>query len=202
LSLHNNTELAERLRNDDVDAFTALYWKYHAALYSNALKLTRDSQVAEDIVQEVFITLWEKRQGIDLEKDIAGWLFVLSYNKSINILKRKLRESLSRENLKQTAGTEESVYEKNDLWYFRLNNLEEAIGQLSPQKRKVFELCKMRGKTYEEAARELHISKYTVKEYLAGAVVFIKEYVKKHPEHQSLFSWTITMINFLFIFRY
>ena len=112
MSLHNNTKLAERLRNDDVDAFTALYWKYHVALYSNALKLTRDTQVAEDIVQEVFITLWEKRYDIDPKKDISGLLFVISYNKSINILKRKSREGVAHEKIRNISVTVEVPHEK------------------------------------------------------------------------------------------
>jgi RNA polymerase sigma-70 factor (family 1) len=200
LIVHNNSKLAERIRNDDVNAFTELYRKYHAAVYANALKLTRNEQVAEDIVQEVFITLWEKRQDIDPKKDISGWLFVISYNKSINILKRKLRETCAHEKIRNIAGTVEVPHEKNELLYYRLSNLVKAIEELSPQKRKVFELCKMRGKTYEEAARELHLSKYTVKEYLAGAMIFIKDYLKKHPVQQGVFLWIATASNLLFHF--
>jgi len=200
LIVHNNSKLAERIRNDDVNAFTQLCRKYHAAVYANALKLTRNAQVAEDIVQEVFITLWEKRQDIDPKKDISGWLFVISYNKSINILKRKLRETCAHEKIKNISGTVEVPHGKNELLYYRLSNLVKAIEELSPQKRKVFELCKMRGKTYEEAARELHLSKYTVKEYLAGAMVFIKDYLKKHPVQQGVFLWIATASNLLFHF--
>ena len=58
--------------------------------------------------------------------------------------------------------------------------LTEAINQLSPQKRKVLELCKLQGKTYEETARELHISRHTVKEYLASAISHVKGYIRQH----------------------
>lgn len=63
----------------------------------------------------------------------------------------------------------------------KLKLLDEAFLSLSPQKKRVFELCKLHGKTCEEAATELNISKYTVKEYLAAAVKNIKEYVERHP---------------------
>jgi len=75
-------DLALRLRNNDISAFNTLYWDYHGPVYANALKLTRDSSIAEDIVQEVFVTLWEKRHTIDPKQDVAGWLFVVSHNKA------------------------------------------------------------------------------------------------------------------------
>jgi RNA polymerase sigma-70 factor (ECF subfamily) len=59
--------------------------------------------------------------------------------------------------------------------------LENALSCLSPQRRRAFELCKLQGKTYEEAAMELRISKYTVKEYLSAAIASIKEYSLHHP---------------------
>lgn len=178
-------ELAISLINNDVEAFDRLYWKFHGAVYANAFKLTRDALIAQDIVQDVFITLWEKRHTLDPEKDIAGWLFAVSYNKSIDQLKRKLRESTVKES--QLSEWYNVTDINNDLTDVRLLILEKAMQQLSPQKRKVFELCKMQGKTYETAAQELQISKYTVKEYLSDAITCIKKYIKQHPEQQSFF---------------
>ena len=82
-------ELAEQLTNNDINAFNAIYWMYHAAIYSNVLKLTRDVVATEDIVQEVFVSLWEKRSTIKPEQGVGGWLFVVSYHKSITYLKIK-----------------------------------------------------------------------------------------------------------------
>jgi DNA-directed RNA polymerase specialized sigma subunit, sigma24 homolog len=60
------------------------------------------------------------------------------------------------------------------------------MDHLSPQKRKVFELCKVQGRTYKKAAEELHISKYTVKEYLSEALVSIKKYIGDHPRQTGI----------------
>jgi hypothetical protein len=60
-------DLASRLRNDDINAFNTLYWDYHAAVYANTLKLIKDPALAEDIVQEVFVTLWVSDHTIDPE---------------------------------------------------------------------------------------------------------------------------------------
>jgi len=179
-----NKDLTRRLQKDDKEAFNILYWNYHSAIYYNVLKLTRHSIIAEDIVQEVFIKLWEKRQSLDPEQEISGWLFVVSHNKSVNYLKQKLKESLDQTGfplfIEDTL--EDTIDIGDDLINAHASILEKAIEQLSPQKRKVFELCKLRRKTYEEVAEELNLSKHTVKEYLSEAVLSIKNYIKSHPQ--------------------
>ena len=178
-------DLASRLRNNDINAFNTLYWEYHAAVYANALKLIKDPVIAEDIVQEVFVTVWGKRHTIDPEQDLAGWLFVISYHKTIDQLKRKLKETLAHKNISISI-EDHSILVNADLKEEQLAAIEEAIDQLSPQKRKVFELCKVQGRTYKKAAEELHISKYTVKEYLSEALVSIRKYVGEHPRQTGI----------------
>ena len=175
---HTEKELARRVINGDIVAFNEVYRIYFHPVYCNALKITRDAAVAEDVLQEVFITLWEKRATIDPERSLAGWLFIICYHKSVNILRKKLRESLLYREL-QTP--EENSVEEEIKHGTQWTILENALSCLSPQRRRVFELCKLQGKTYEEAARELRISKYTVKEYLSAAIASIKEYSHHHP---------------------
>lgn len=176
---NNEKELISRLIKGEIKAFDDLYWKYQKAVYQNALKLTHDTMVAEDIVQEVFISFWEKREYIDADRSVGGWLFVTSYNRSVNALKKKLKESLA---YKQLGFVETETDTGHDVSTLQLAILEKAVEKLSPQKRKVFELCKLQGKTYEEAAKALKISKHTVKEYLTEAVSFVKDFASKHPE--------------------
>jgi RNA polymerase sigma-70 factor (family 1) len=178
----NEIELVMRLQHDDVTAFDVLYHTYHHPLYSNIFKLIRQADTSKDILQEVFISLWEKRASLHPQQSIGGWLFVVSYNKSVTYLKKRLRESMLNANRTEIAADPDRESQHED----QLSILEEAIGKLSPQKRKVFELCKVQGKTYEETAYELGISKHTVKEYLAGAIGHIKVYVQQHPGHQSV----------------
>ena len=175
---HNEKELACRLIKGDIGAFNEIYQKYFHPVYCNALKITREAPVAQDVLQEVFITLWEKRHTIDPEKSLGGWLFILSYHKSVNMLRKKLRDSLLYKELQTPEGkTPEEEMKYSAQWKI----VENALSSLSPQRRRVFELCKLQGKTYEEAAIELRISKYTVKEYLSAAIVSIKEYSHDHP---------------------
>jgi RNA polymerase sigma-70 factor (family 1) len=184
LKSQNTHDLAIRLRNDDIAAFNSLYWKYHGPIYGNALKLIKDPLIAEDIVQDVFVTLWEKRHAINPKQDIAGWLFVVSHHKTIDQLKRKLRQTLAEKVIRDAI--KNPIPFEEDITMDQIEAIKKAVAQLSPQKRKVFELCKVQRITYEKAAEELHISKYTVKEYLSDAMVSIKKYIGQLPTHSSL----------------
>lgn len=177
-----DSKLVVKLRAGDVSAFDSLYWRYYEVVYRNILKLTKDPLVAEDILQEVFIRLWEKRQDINFEQPVVNWIFVISFNLSIDYTRKKLREHELHRKLLADSATflqNPSVYEE----YYLL--LKRAIEQLSPQKQNVVKLCKLEGKTYEEAAAELQISRHTVKEYLSSAMANLGEYVRQHANKVS-----------------
>jgi RNA polymerase sigma factor (sigma-70 family) len=177
-----DSKLVAKLRAGDVSAFDSLYWQYYEVVYRNILKLTKEPLVAEDILQEVFIRLWEKRQDIKFEQPVVNWIFVISFNLSIDYTRKKLREQeLHRKLLavSDAIAQNPSVYED----YYQL--LKRAIEQLSPQKQKIIKLCKLEGKTYEEAAAELHISRHTVKEYLSAAMASLGDYVRQHAHKVS-----------------
>jgi RNA polymerase sigma factor (sigma-70 family) len=180
------TELIIGLQQSVVEAFDALYWKYHESVFRNILKFTQDPVAAEDILQEVFVRLWEKRSSIDSEQSAGSWLFVVSFNLSVNYSRKRLREQTARKKL-INAGTESIFLQTGPTLYeeqYRL--LLQAIAQLSPQKQKIVTLCKLEGKTYEEAAGELNISRNTLKEHLSAAMINMNEYIRKHASHASL----------------
>lgn len=185
----SDKNLVEGLHENDVKSFDAIYLKYHQPLYINIFKLIKDPVVTQDLLQEVFITLWEKRATIDKDKPVANWLFTVSYNKAVNYLRKALRESTSFVDFtEKTDMAEEKEQSEREM---QLYQIEKAIRNLSPQKSRVFDLCKIQGKTYDETAKEMNISKHTVKEYLVDAVVSVKEYIKKHPESSTAFICSI-----------
>ncbi|SHM84399.1 RNA polymerase sigma factor [Chitinophaga sp. CF418] len=179
-----DAELVVRLIEDDVSAFDALYWKYHQAVYRNIFKFVKEPIATEDILQEVYARLWEKRKDINAGQSVAGWLFVISFNLSVDYVRKKLREHTFHREL-YNLNIETSNWEDNPAAYeeqYRL--LEDAISQLSPKKQKIVTLCKLEGKTYDEVAEELKISRNTVKEHLSIAMTRINEYVQKNKEHK------------------
>ena len=171
-----DNELVLRLQSDDAEAFDALYRRYNHSLYLNIFKLTKDAEAARDILQEVFIVLWEKRQSIDNIRPVSSWLFSISYYKSLKHLKKTLKEQL----LFSDAGLYPLAVEEPEeaSTENKLEAAKNAIRRLSPQKQKVLIRCKLAGKTYKEVAEELSISKHTVKEYLALALSSLRTTLK------------------------
>ena len=163
----------------DEHAFSSLYERYHYPLYRNVFRLVQSEEEAKDIIQEIFISLWENRARLSADRPVNGWLFTLSYNRSVNYLKKKLRQEAKADLLAAVAEAPADA----ELLDMQRALLEEAVSQLSPRKKKVFELCKLEGKTYDQAALELGLSKHTVGEYLQEAMTFIREYVRQHPSY-------------------
>lgn len=176
--------LVERLHENEVAAFDTLYWKYHEVVYRNILKLVKEAVVAEDILQEVFIKLWEKRQEIKASQSVAGWLFVISFNLSVNYTRKKLREQTFHQKLLSLGPGEDAGPERKVMQEVQYHLLEQAIAELSPQRRRIVTLCKLEGKTYDEVAHELNISRNTVKEHLSAAMVKLNDYIQKNAEHK------------------
>lgn len=178
-------QLIKKMAEGDMNSFDAIYWKYYKAVHGNILKLVQDNASAEDILQDVFLSLWENREKIDAARSLAGWLFVTSYNRSMTFLKRRLREKMTP--VLHVEGSVEITIGQ-PLAEIQLKELEKAISTLSPQKQKVFYMCKLKGLSYAETADQLKISRHTVKEYLAAAFQSIKEQMMKSPS-VGLVAW-------------
>jgi RNA polymerase sigma-70 factor (family 1) len=172
---NDDTRLSAALAKDDVRAFDALYHKYYNAVLANIFKLIKQQEAAEDVLQDVFAALWENRKKVDRERSVGGWLFVVSHNKALKFLQGKVREKILAQEEMPEEITEQEENEHIQLEY-QSSLINEAIKNLSPQKKLVFTLCKLEGKTYQEAAEVLGISPHTVKEYVSDALKFIRTY--------------------------
>ena len=194
----DDIQLTVSLTRDDVSAFDALYHKYHNAVFANIYKLIKQQEAAEDVLQDVFTALWENRKNFDREKSVGGWLFVVSYNKSIKFLNKAVRQKIL--SLEETnLNIQETTDDDNHQLEYQSHLINEAIDNLPPKKRQVFTLCKLEGKSYAEAARVAGISPHTVKEYVSAASKFVKAYSLQHYAlHAPVsFSVLITLVNHL-----
>lgn len=189
---YTDEALLKRMAKDDKTAFQLLYERYHHVLYRRVFHLAHSAAETDDILQEVFITLWEKRAQLDTERPIGGWLFTLSFNRLVNHMKKKLREKARVQVLSAISGEPDQADPFDRQWEI----LGASLHELSPKKRKAFQLCKLEGKTYEKAAVEMGISRHTVKEYLQEAMVSLRDYIRQHPSHDA----TILFLAFYEIF--
>jgi RNA polymerase sigma-70 factor (ECF subfamily) len=191
-----DAELVVRLQQDEVNAFDTLYWKYHQAVYRNIFKFVKEQIVTEDILQEVFAKLWEKRKEINPSQSVAGWLFVISFNLSVDYVRKKLREQTIHKELLNLDFDDDYSLDRKNIYEDQYQLLEKAIAQLSPKKRKIVTLCKLEGKTYDEVAEELKISRNTVKEHLSIAMVKLNDYIQKNKEHNKYIVLFLLFLNY------
>ncbi|NML40129.1 sigma-70 family RNA polymerase sigma factor [Chitinophaga sp. G-6-1-13] len=164
------------LNKAELAAFDSIYSQYHQAVFLNICKLVPQQEVAEDILQEVFLALWNNRHKLELTNDVARWLFVVSYNKSIQYLKNAAKEkTILATHPEQAVSTDDDNFAA--LKEMQLHLISDAIEQLSPRKKMIFRLCRLEGKSLQEAASILGISHHTAKEYLKASSAFIKTYI-------------------------
>ncbi|HUC81116.1 MAG TPA: RNA polymerase sigma-70 factor [Flavisolibacter sp.] len=169
--------LLKRLKEGDTSAFMQLYDHYHRPLYVFILRFVKLPGTAEDVLQDVFLKLWEIRERINPELSFQAYLYRISRNKVYKLLKEMMKSEETRAGILQQISSSAEGPHLQLQWKQYNEVLQQAIYSLPPQRQRVFKLCREQGKTYDEAAAELGISKNTVKEHMAAATRFIKEYV-------------------------
>ena len=182
---HEN-KLASALSDGDLAAFDTLYYQYRQPVYANILKLVQQTEAAEDILQEVFVTLWENRQKIDQNKSVGGWLFVVSHNKAISYLKRKVRESTVvqwRPDLPEYPAMED---QSDELYGMQMALIQQAVERLPARKRDIFKRCRFEGQSAEEVSQFTGISVATVNDYLKQSTRFIRNYIRSNSSSSQL----------------
>lgn len=182
-SLHSDQELLRCLADGDEQAFYLLYRRYSPLLYRNLLKLVKVEEVATELLQEIFLKLWEKRDSISVHKDFSGYIFMVSRNLVIDFFRKARREKDLYDALLEHASRYEIPDQLPDLVYqdeVSDKLLHEAITSLPPIRAKVFRLCKVDGLTYAETGKHLGISVSTVSDHMVKATKHIREYLSKH----------------------
>jgi RNA polymerase sigma-70 factor (ECF subfamily) len=176
--LHNEKELLLQVSEGDPIAFRKIFDHYRNRIYSLGMYLTRSEILSEEIVQDVFLKVWEKKEQLASLDYFNAWLRTVAKNTCSNYLRNLAIEKIA---LSRVAGSldpemktvENSLIEKECSQF-----IAEAIRQLPPQQQKVYVLSRQANKKQEEIAREMNISIYTVKEYMKLAQRSIRQYLE------------------------
>jgi len=170
-------DLVNRLKRGDEQAFELLYRKYFRRLCAFANKYLNNYEATQEVVQDVFFTIWEKRENLDSDKPILSFLFQSTKNKSLHILEHSKVEEKYQEVIKYAYSQGEFFDAADSLLAKELEaKFGEIIESLPEQCRKVFLLSRQEGKKYREIAEELNISEKTVETHMNRALkVFRKE---------------------------
>lgn len=175
-------QLSLRIKLGDQQAFELLFHKYYFRLCAFSNKYLNDREEAQEIVQEVFVKIWEGREMIDPEDNLKAYLFKIAQNLSLNKLKRKKVESRYIEIFKLVYIENQEVSIHESLFIKELEELiAKSIKKLPEQCRIVFELSRIDGLKYREIADALHISVKTVEAQMSKALrslrIELKDYL-------------------------
>ncbi|MEN8230528.1 MAG: RNA polymerase sigma-70 factor [Bacteroidota bacterium] len=171
----SNTELVKLLKKGDMVAFDAIYNKYCHKLHEFVLRYLKQEEDSEGIVQEVFIKIWESRDKIDVYASFESFLFTIAYNTSISLLRKRVRETKSREYLRSLQQIDNADKVIDELQFKELNQkVQSLLEQLTPRQKEIYLLSREEGMTHKEISEKLNISKNTVKNHLVSALKYLK----------------------------
>lgn len=174
-------ELLVRLRGSSHEAFAALYDRYKLPLTGNLLRVLRSPELVEEVIQDLFMGIWEHRERIDPDKPIKAYLYRVAANKAKNIFRKAANDRKMRELFLPTLQTAHNPIEDSILQAENHALLHSILNQLPAQQYRVYTLCKLEGKTYKEVSELLGISEGTVNVHIRKANRFLKDYLAKHP---------------------
>ena len=180
----SDTELLLQIKEDCHSSFDLLFDRYWERLYRVALARVDDDSIAQDIVQELFIKIWERRHTLDIQLSFENYLLravklsVISHFRSKKVNKVRLDDALQRVHLLETSINENAGY-------FELEEtLEKALSQMPDMLKKVYQL-RSENKAVKEIAGELGVAEQTVKNYISEVLRRLRNaIIEQHPEKQ------------------
>ena len=184
VSYQDDKLLFTRIADGDEEAFNTLFHAYVPRLHALIMKTTRNEAVVKDLLQEIFFYLWLDREGLATVDSPQNWIFKIAYNRIYSWMSRQVVRSQKEEiMLQQQPAIVANDSEQTTSFRETARLIQEAVAQLPPQARKIFQLSRDADLKAAEVARLLGISVQTVRNSLVRSVKFIKEYLNKYGIH-------------------
>jgi len=171
-------KLLKQLESGDKNAINALYARYSSRLYRFAFGYLKSEEDARDIVQEVFVRLWCKREALKEETNLEAFLFTVAKNTIISVFRKKISEKEYLEQLRFLVVRNSSDTEKQVDYALLNEKVRELIHTLPEQRQRIYLLSKEKGYSNKTIANELQISLKTVEDHLTKARKYLKGNLK------------------------
>lgn len=176
-----------RFKEGDAQAFDLIYRQYSKKLYFFALGLVKDEETSKDLVQEVFVNLWEKKELVNLHLNFDNYIFTITYNSIRKFFRKKAIENKVMDHILKNFP---DIIETADgtLIYDELLEIASKTIENIPHRRKiVYKLSKQEGMKIKEIASKLNISPRTAENHLARALKYLKEELAGISLHALLY---------------
>ena len=171
----SNSELLSLLKEGDMLAFDAIYEKYCKRIFAFVVRYVKSETDAEEIVQEVFLKIWENKNKIDVYSSFESYIFTISYNSTISLIRKRVTEKKYIDYLKNLQVAEDVFELTDEVYYTELNGqIQSLLSELTPRQKEIFLLSREEGLTHDEIAKKLGISSNTVKNHIVTTLNFLR----------------------------
>lgn len=183
---NENKILLERLKDGDLDAFNYVYKQYAPKIYIRLIKLVKDTNIAEELLQDVFLKIWRNRSKIDISRGFISFINHIADNLAIDLFRKVQRDKKLQ--IEIWASAVELYYHTEEYMISKETKqiLDNAINSLSPRKKEILILNKIQNKSYKEIAEDLNISVSTVSNQLVSAIKDIKLFIQKNYRNEYI----------------
>ena len=177
--LADETTLIEQLHSGSRQAFETVFRTYYKMMCSFAVFYTRDSDLAEEIVQDLFCKIWEKHSSLKINTSLKSYLYKSTYNHLLNHLRQ---EEVSKKYVKSQLEISGSGYENTDRFIQKqlADQIQKAIDSLPEKRREIFILSRNNGLKYQEIAEVLDIKLKTVESQMVKALEHLRQNLKEY----------------------
>ena len=175
----NDLLLFYQVKKDDLSSYEIIFKRYYKVLFRFAFTYVRNDTVAEEMVQEVFLYIWEKRDRIEIQTTLKTYLYSAVKNKCLNYLNLELPKQQSMTDISDVMFSVSSGRKDEGENEQIKKHIQKAIDALPKKCRKIFILSRNAGMTYEEIAEELGLSKKTVENQIGIALKKLRELLEE-----------------------
>lgn len=173
-------DIRRQIARGDERAFAQFYYRYQDIVAKHAFRILKDREQTREIVQDVFLGLWRKHHLFADISDLDAYVFTATKNSCLTSIRTRIREKSKIAAWKEEQTDLFDIPDEHPSTVHEL--LDRAIDDLPAQQRKVYLLSRHDRKKYAEIAKDLNISKETVKKYLQLANQSIQSYIKRHKD--------------------
>lgn len=185
MSTESTENFASLLQSGDENAFQAIFHEFYIPVCKTVQRFIRDKNIVEDLAQDIFVRLWERREQINITASLGAYLHRMAVNEALTHLRRQKKfqiNDIAETDFKANDHSTDEVMVGNEL----KDNIQAAISQLPPRCQTIFKLSRYEQMTYKQIGEQLDISVKTVENQMGKALKILRGLLQNYLQWMVL----------------